>query len=134
MKGLEELGIEPTHVAGTSAGAVVAALYAAGLPADGIRDALAQTKRFTRQNLAFRWSGLLNPAKIIAPLAPYFPEDDFAKLSWRLYVTRTDLETGLGETVSTGSVLDATHAAEIFAIGYHAVMAARHHLGGVVET
>ena len=107
IKGLEELGIEPTHVAGTSAGAVVAALYAAGLPADGIRDALAQTRLFTRHNLAFRWSGLLNPAKIIAPLAQYFPEDDFAKLSKRLFVTRTDLETGLGETVSSGSVLDA---------------------------
>ncbi len=106
-KGLEELGIRATHVAGTSAGAVVGALYAAGLPADEIRDALARTRLFTRQNLAFRWSGLLNPTKIIAPLAQYFPEDNFANLQRKLYVTRTDLETGLGETVSTGPVLEA---------------------------
>lgn len=107
IKYLMEIGIEITHVAGTSAGAVVGALFAAGMDGDEILKVLSGTRLFTRRNLAFRWSGLLNPERIVEPLIPLFAVDDFDALKKRLFVTRTNLETGAGEVVSTGSVLEA---------------------------
>lgn len=107
IHGLEELGIRPTHVAGASIGAVVGGMYAAGMDGQQIRDLLAQTRLFTRHNLAFRWSGLLNADRIVEPLLPYFEQDDFTALSKKLYISRTNLETGEGDVVSSGSVLEA---------------------------
>ncbi|NJC27429.1 patatin-like phospholipase family protein [Neolewinella antarctica] len=107
IHGLEELGIQATHVAGASIGAVVGGMYAAGMNGELIRDMLAQTKLFSRHNLAFRWSGLLNANKIVEPILPYFTDDTFTALTKKLYVSRTNLETGASEIVSSGSVLDA---------------------------
>ena len=64
MARLHELGIRPTHIAGSSAGAITAGLYAAGLPQDRIREVVlsSQLRRsFIRrtkwlfQHLAFPW-------------------------------------------------------------------------------
>ncbi len=107
IHGLEELGIRPTHVAGASIGAIVGGMYAAGMSGSLMRDLLARTRLFRRHNLAFRWSGLLNTDHIVAPLRPYFKRDDFAALSVKLYVSRTNLETGACDIVSSGSVLEA---------------------------
>jgi NTE family protein len=38
LEALDEMGLRPTHIAGTSIGAVIGALYAAGLPARSIRE------------------------------------------------------------------------------------------------
>ncbi|NJC26952.1 patatin-like phospholipase family protein [Neolewinella antarctica] len=107
IRGLEEMDIKPTHVAGASIGSVVGGLYAAGVDANRIRDVITNIHLFTRHNLAFSWSGLLDADKIEEPLLPYFPDDRFSALKKKLYISRTNLETGRAEIVSSGSVLDA---------------------------
>ena len=58
IKALEEFGISPTHVSGTSAGAIVGALYAAGVNWPEILNffktiSIFQTTRYARNKPGF---------------------------------------------------------------------------------
>ena len=58
IKAFEEFGISPTHVSGTSAGAIVGALYAAGIPWSEILNffktiSIFQTTRYARNMPGF---------------------------------------------------------------------------------
>lgn len=57
IQALEEAGIEITHVAGTSSGSIVAALYAYGY---SIEDLKRTIPRFTRRQLDVDWNAILS--------------------------------------------------------------------------
>jgi NTE family protein len=105
---LDELGIKPKIIAGTSIGALVGAAYALGMPALRIRAMFEETlgNRFdlVRQLIAARSdpvqkllrlvplrTSLLGPEALLELLAPEFDKRTFADLVIPLKVVATDL-------------------------------------------
>ncbi len=72
IKFLEEIGVLPNVVAGTSAGALVGSLYAAGYNAQEMLDFFLRTTVFSPKNYAFRKPGLIDLEGFI----PDFQGDD----------------------------------------------------------
>ena len=72
---LEEQGVEPDVISGTSAGAIVGALHCAGHAPEVILDFFVSTRMFTLKNLSFNTLGLIDSGKIAREFQPYFPED-----------------------------------------------------------
>lgn len=100
-RALAERGLTPTHIVGTSMGAVVGATLAAGLGAD---EALARLKGLKRSEVAptdllgfFKGMfarSLLKPGVWAHTLSALIPVPSFRQLKIPLTVTATDLDSG----------------------------------------
>jgi len=97
LQALNEWGVYPTMVSGTSAGALVGALYAAGHSPAQIAALMAKKKLWTLVRPAFKRTGLLHMEKAGHWLRQYFTADAFEALQMPLVVAATDLT--LGQTV-----------------------------------
>ncbi len=91
LHALEERGIRAECLAGTSAGAIVAALYAAGYDSEQMLEFFESKNPFRLSKLSFGKSGIIDTAKIRADFLEYFPDDSFEALGRRLFVTATDI-------------------------------------------
>ena len=105
IKVLQECGIEPTVVSGTSAGSLVGALYAAGHSVETIFEFFKNTAIFKMSNLATRKPGIIDSDKFYEVLKEYLPDDDFGALKKKLFVTTTDLIHGRVKTFSEGPLI-----------------------------
>lgn len=105
LQALAEMGIEPTVVSGTSAGSIVGAMYAAGHPVEKIRQFFIDTPIFKASHFATMKPGIINSDKYVPFFQPYFPEDDFAALKKKCYVTTTDILHGKCKTFSEGPII-----------------------------
>jgi NTE family protein len=106
LRALAEAGIRPDCVAGTSAGALIGALYAAGRHAEEMLEFFATTSPFRVSRLArFGKAGWLDTEKIEADFRAWFPQDCFEALERRLFVTATDLVAGRLEIFSSGPLI-----------------------------
>ena len=76
IKALEEYGIYPTHIAGTSAGAIVGALYAAGCNWEEMLDFFKSTEIFSLTNYAMGKPGFLDTEKFHDQLKAYISPQD----------------------------------------------------------
>ncbi len=108
LEALDELGVRPAVIAGSSMGALVGAVYASGLPGRDIREFVRETLRaravFTRKLMGIRvgrladllFSGSGNPILLDAELAfdafmPKTVPETFAALQTPLAVVGADL-------------------------------------------
>ena len=105
LQAMHELGIHPNIVSGTSAGSIVGAMYAAGHPLDMIFDFFRNTPIFKASHFATFKPGLMDSDKFIPVLKEFFPEDDFAALRLKCYVTATDIIKGKSRTFSSGEII-----------------------------
>lgn len=105
IKALEEYGIYPSHIAGTSAGAVVGALYAGGCTWREILDFFKSTQIFSITNYARSKPGLVDTEKFYDRLRTYLPEDSFASLKIPLYITATNLLDGTLKVFHCGELI-----------------------------
>ena len=115
LKALEEANVRPCCIAGTSMGAVVGALYAAGHTVDMLeREALQLTglgKLLKFVDWLPSWRGLMNGQSISNHLEKLLgPGLTFADLALPLGVTATDLRSRQGVDITSGLVLDAVRA------------------------
>lgn len=94
LKVLDDHNIKPEIVAGSSAGALVGALYAKGYSTDSMIDFFHDTPLFKFSLLSNNKPGLLDTEKYYTYFKQYFPEDSFESLNKMLYVTATNLEYG----------------------------------------
>ncbi len=94
IKALEEHTIHITHIAGTSAGAIVGALYAGGHGWEAILDFFKTTQLFSFGNYALNKPGFVDPEKFYDRFLNYFPKDDFEGLKKPLYITATNILDG----------------------------------------
>ncbi len=105
LRALEEQGLAPEVVAGTSMGAIVGMLYAAGIVPDDIQRMLKKEKIYNVLGFSFLKNGLFN----MNPLKEIFEEalegSDFSILKKDFYVAVSNLNTGRGEIHSEGSNL-----------------------------
>jgi NTE family protein len=94
LKALEEAGIHVDCIAGTSAGAIIAAAYASGLPVSRIEEIGIQTG--WSQLFSFRPSrkGLVSSGPIEEYIRKFLKVENFAQLKKPLAVVTTDICSG----------------------------------------
>jgi NTE family protein len=97
IKALQERGIQPDFMAGTSAGAIAGALIADGHTPDEILSFLLKTNFLKYLRPSFNGPGLLRMDKVEELYHELLPHNSFEKLKIPLTVAATDIEAG--ETV-----------------------------------
>jgi NTE family protein len=128
LETLDDLGIRPHVIAGSSIGAIIGALYAAGLSG---RDIRAQVEQFfvadkdAKDNLfalpkSVRWLDFIDPAlagggllasdDFIEFLGEILPTKRFGKLQIPLKVVTAELLTGQEVVIDSGDLLPALQA------------------------
>ncbi len=122
---LDELEIRPHRIAGTSIGAIIGALYAAGLSGRDIRQRLEEFLVSDSDQLiplprSLRWldfidpalesGGLLDATDFIAFLGELLPVRSFEELKLPLQVVTADLWTGEQLVIQSGELLPALKA------------------------
>ena len=128
LEALDELGIRPHVIAGTSIGAIIGALYAAGVTGRDIRTQIEQffvdqseaERRLFALPKSIRWldfidpalagGGLLNSDDFIDWLGEILPTHNFRKLKIPLRVITADLMTGREVIMESGALLPAIQA------------------------
>lgn len=110
IKALEELGVKPSVVSGTSAGSIVATLYACGLKPDEIFEAIKQLSIFRSVKIAWAWSGLLKMEGLQMLLLKYVPSNKFDDLKLPLTVAATEIRRGEIHYFSSGELAPAVIA------------------------
>ncbi|HZJ21365.1 MAG TPA: patatin-like phospholipase family protein [Pricia sp.] len=105
IKALQEHGIFPSYVAGTSAGAILGALYAGGSTWQEILDFFKTTQIFSINNYAKGKPGLLDTEKFYHQFKTYLPHDTFEALEKPLYITATDLLNGTLKVFHHGELI-----------------------------
>jgi NTE family protein len=110
IKALEELGVSVNSVSGTSAGALVGTLYAAGYTPDKIFDILKEVSMIKSARPAWAFTGLFTLDGLKELLSEYIPANTFHSLPLALTVTATDIRTGQARYFSEGELLPAVLA------------------------
>jgi NTE family protein len=107
---LEERGVKPCCIAGTSAGSIVAALYCSGKSIEElIRIATVMTwKDLIR--ISFPRKGLIRSSQLHLILKGYLGDVTFAELQIPLVVNAVDLRDGEEVLIEQGPVVDAVTA------------------------
>ena len=110
LKVLEEEAIPVRMVAGTSVGALIGAVYCAGLSIEELEQ-VAQSCRFTT---FARWTvsryGFASNDRMVSFLNHTLKVKTFEELSIPLGVAATDFNTGEGVVFSSGSIIDPVRA------------------------
>jgi NTE family protein len=135
VKALQETGIEPQFIAGTSVGAIVGAFYAAGYDASEMMDFLKNTPLFSLSGYTLTKSGILDAEKYAASLDPFFKNDHFEDLARPLYVAATNLNTGDCDYLHSGALVPALLASAALP-GLFAPVRIGEHLyvdGGIID-
>jgi NTE family protein len=105
LKALNEFGVYPDIISGTSAGAIAGALYADGHTPEDIFDILATNSRLDFLRLAVPKDGLLRMSGMIRVLREAFRAQKFEDLEIPLVVAATDLNNARIEYFSSGELL-----------------------------
>lgn len=105
LKALEEHGISPSYISGTSSGALVGALYAMGYDFDEILNFFKTLEIFKLSRYAVRKPGFIDSEKFYDEMKIYLPEDSFGALQKKLFVTATDILKGSLKVFHEGSLI-----------------------------
>jgi NTE family protein len=123
MLAIEELGIDYSAIAGSSAGAIVAAMHASGVPAAEIIELLVNVRRKDLwdstgiggilQALVKKgrgWTGLLRGERFEERLNHGLRVNTFEDCPRSLYITALNLTRGVEETFYSGTIADKVRA------------------------
>ncbi|MEO9892517.1 patatin-like phospholipase family protein [Aurantibacter sp.] len=114
IKALEEHNIYPTHIAGTSAGAIVGALYAGGLTWSEILHFFKVVPIFNAKRYALKKPGFLDTEKFYDEFKKFFPDDSFETLPKPLFITATDIIKGELTIFNKGELIKPVLASATF--------------------
>jgi NTE family protein len=117
LKVLEKTGVRIDTIAGTSVGAFIGALYAAGVPVSQMEEVARkvdwrQLARLLDPTLPT--SGLVDGRKVTRFMSELLPVHTFEELKIPLAVVATDVETGEMLIIKKGNLLQALQAAIAF--------------------
>ena len=111
---LQKEGIPIDIIAGTSAGAIIGAVYASCQDSETVKKhalSIDWKKMASLFDLSFRMSGLLKGRKIENLMSEYIGGDiDFSELKIPFACVATDIDTGEEIVITTGSVSEALRA------------------------
>jgi NTE family protein len=105
IKALEEAGVKFDYIAGTSAGAMIGALYSYGYKPEEILKFVESTSLFRALRIAWTWKGLLSIESLHEVLDKYLPINSFDALKIPLVVAATDIKNGEIEYFSKGELI-----------------------------
>jgi NTE family protein len=114
IKALEESGIVPTHIAGSSVGAIVGALYAYGHNWKTIFDFLKKLQPIDITKYALNKPGLIDTEKFYSHFKEYLTEDNFNVLTKKLTITATDILKGNLVIFNEGELIKPVLASSAF--------------------
>lgn len=114
LKAFEEYDLSPSHVAGTSVGAIVGALYTAGVKWNEILEFFKSTSIFHTKRFAFNKPGFIDTEKFYDDLKVFFPRDNFDSLKKPLFITATNILTGSLKIFSKGQLIKPVIASASF--------------------
>lgn len=106
LKALEENGIVPEVISGSSAGALVGALYAAGHSTEKMLQFFKNVPLFKFSFYSAVKPGLLDIENYRIFFDGYFPEDDFSVLKKSLFVATTDIAQAKSVIFHEGPLID----------------------------
>lgn len=105
LKALEELGIKPTIVAGVSAGAVIAALYSAGVKPEEMIDVFAEVKFSTSCELALGGCGVFKIDRFIKFIETQLRgHKNLEDLPIATHICATDFDNDRAVDFTTGNI------------------------------
>jgi len=122
IQALNDSGIFPDIISGTSAGALVGVLYADGYSPKEILNLMISVSRLDFMRPALPREGLLQIGGIIKILKSSLHAKTFEELKIPLYVAATDLNNGKAEYFSTGNLLDPVIASASIPVLFQPVM------------
>ena len=114
IKALEEHGIFPTHIAGTSAGAIVGALYANGNTWQEILDFIKTVPIFRIDKFAMNKPGFIDTEKLYDSFRTLLKDDDFSTLKLPLHITATNILDGSLKIFTQGELIKPILASASF--------------------
>ncbi len=105
LKALQENGIKPTCVSGTSAGALAGAFWACDYDMDEVFELMTTNSFFSVR--AFSWTkpGLLDTKKVLEVFCPIFEHKTFESLNTELHIVTTDIVHGREKVFNSGALL-----------------------------
>jgi len=104
---LRSQGLEPDSIAGSSSGAIIGALAAAGHSTETMLEFFHKVSPFRLSVVTVRKAGILDTAKVVASFREYFPEDSFEALKIRLFLTATDIVNARPKIFESGPLISA---------------------------
>jgi len=111
LAALQKHRINPGVVSGSSMGAVVGALYAAGVSTDKMLEIARNRKIKSLFEWTFHFHGGMLSLKILQEvLEKYIPEDSFESLKKKLFISASNISTGREEVFSEGQLFRAVLA------------------------
>ncbi len=114
IKALEEYGVSPTHISGTSSGAVIGALYAGGYSWQKILTFFKDIPIFHIKRYAYNKPGFIDTTKFYEDFKEFFPEDDFGVLKKHLFITATNVLDGSLKVFHEGRLIKPILASASF--------------------
>ena len=114
IQALEEFDLVPDIISGTSAGAIVGALYAKGYSTEIILKFFEEIQLFSIQSYARGKPGWVDSEKFITYFLEYFPDNNFQSLQKKLFVTAVNLLDGKLEILQNGPLIQAIMASAAF--------------------
>ncbi|MBJ7882051.1 patatin-like phospholipase family protein [Gelidibacter salicanalis] len=114
IRALEEHQIYPTHIAGSSAGAIVGALYAYGYQWNDILAFFKEVQLLGITKYAINKPGFLDAEKFYDEFKVYLKEDDFSVLKKKLYITATNILNGKLKIFEKGELIKPVLASAAF--------------------
>ena len=110
LKALLEHDLEPEIVSGTSAGAVVGTLYAAGLSIEEMTQFVKSANYLRALLPSWPNKGLISLSYLRKHLQKHLPKDQFEELHKELYIVISNLNSGQAEVRNSGSLLKVVTA------------------------
>ena len=94
LKFMEEEGIKPSHIAGTSSGAIVSSLYAWGKTPEEILEFFKSIYFFHWRHFTFRKAGFIDSGAFSNYFTSIFKDAVIGDMPYRMHLTATDLVSG----------------------------------------
>ncbi|MGR7813777.1 patatin-like phospholipase family protein [Lacinutrix undariae] len=114
IKALEEHNITPTHISGTSSGAIIGALYAAGVDWVEMLHFFKNVSIFQTSRYARNKPGFINSDKFYNDLKAYLPIDNFEALQKPLFITAANVIDGSLKIFNQGELIKPIIASASF--------------------
>ncbi|MDX1666063.1 MAG: patatin-like phospholipase family protein [Saprospiraceae bacterium] len=105
LKFLEEKNIRPDIIAGNSAGAIVAVLYAAGKKPEEILEIFQKVKLFDFSNIAWDEPGLLDTDEYMEAFEEYLEPESFEELDIQIRIAAADILEGKLKIFDSGPLI-----------------------------
>lgn len=117
---LEDHGISPTHISGSSIGAVIGAFYAAGYSPAEMLEIARKSSMLKIFRLGFNHGGISNLKYLLKLLKKNIEEDSFEALKKKLFVCVSNLNTGKFEIRESGEMFSCILASAAVPIVFEA--------------